>query len=164
MNARILILNKILIATSAELLASPISSARGWRHLSYQCSSHCCRGRTPPFFPRSWINAHMSTCICHLPITSNQGEPETILKRRTLILFTAFSSVYSYHTKWLTVSLLSYPQRHVDILHNYHSQSWGSQATLWLAQNRNLLWYSSQSGKTSPSIHKTPHQKVSRND
>lgn len=35
---------------------------------------------------------------------------------RTLILFTAFSSVYSYRTKWLTVSLLSCPQRHMDIL------------------------------------------------
>lgn len=156
MNARILILNKILIGTSVALLASPISSTRGWQHL---------RGRTPPFFPCSWINAHMSTCICHLPITSNhEGEPETILKHRTLILFTAFSSVYSYHTKWLTVSLLSCPQRHVDILHNYHSQSWGSQATFWLAQNRNLLWYFSQSGKTSLSIHKTLHHKVSRND
>lgn len=80
---------------------------------------------------------------------------------RTLILFTAFSSVYSYRTKWLTVSLLSCPQRHMDILHNYHSQSWGSQATLWLVQNRDLLWYSSQSEKLSPSIHKTQHHKVS---
>lgn len=84
-----------------------------------------------------------------------------ILKYRTLILFTAFSSVYSYHIKWLTMLLLSYPQRPVDILHKHHSQSWGSQAMLWLVQNRDLFCYSSQSERTSLSIHKPLHHKVS---
>lgn len=82
-----------------------------------------------------------------------------ILKHRTLILFTAFSSVYSYHIKWLTMLLLSCPQRPVDILHKHRSQGWGSLAMLWLVQNRNLLLYSSQSERTSLSIHKTLHHK-----
>lgn len=82
-----------------------------------------------------------------------------ILKHRTLILFTAFSSVYSDHIKWLTTLLLPCPQRPVDILHKHDSQGWGSLAVLWLVQNRDLLLYSSQSERTSLSIHKTLHHK-----
>lgn len=126
-------------------------------------SSHCCRGRTAPSTPCSWINAHVSACICHFPSTPivTASLRPLIVKRGTLIPLTAFSSIYSHHTRWLTVSLLSCPQRHKDLLHNYHSQSRASETALWLAEKRDLLWYTSQSEETSLSIHKTLHHQVS---
>lgn len=58
---------------------SPISGPQGWKNLSYQRSGHCYRVRTAPSIPCHWISAHMSTCICHLPINSNhEGKPETL--------------------------------------------------------------------------------------